>query len=225
MVKKGNVPIPNNHFRKHWHPCSSQRGHVKNHFDQGPQKKRRRIRRLQRAVRVFPRPIHDLRPVVRCPTQRYNMRCRPGKGFTVSELKKAGINRRYARTIGIAVDLRRKNRCQESLDLNVNRLKAYLSKLVLYPKNPRKPWKGDSSPEQIAAVTTQSRKKVGPLTNPRHVVPKNAFETPRKLTEQEKHRHIFYFLRKVQRDQKLIGIRVKRQKKREEKAAKEKEKA
>ena len=44
------------------------------------------------------------------------------------------------------------------------------------------------------------------------------------MTEQEKHRHIFYFLRKGQRDQKLIGKRTKRAKKREEKAAKAKDK-
>ena len=53
---------------------------------------------------------------------------------------------------------------------------------------------------------------------------KKRFETPRKLTEQEKHRYIFYFLRKVQRDQKLIGVRAKRQKRREEKAKDAKEK-
>jgi len=53
--------------------------------------------------------------------------------------------------------------------------------------------------------------------------PEPVFEEPRKMTEQEKHRHTFYFLRKVPRDQKLIHIRHKRNKKREEKAAKEKE--
>ncbi len=56
-----------------------------------------------------------------------------------------------------------------------------------------------------------------------HLADSNKHEAPRKLTEQEKHRHIYYFLRKVQRDKKLIGIRVKRVKKREEKALKDKE--
>jgi len=36
------------------------------------------------------------------------------------------------------VDHRRKNRNQESLDLNKNRLQAYLSKLVLYPRHASK---------------------------------------------------------------------------------------
>ena len=50
------------------------------------------------------------RPVVRCQTVKYNMRVRAGKGFTFEELKAAGINRREARTIGVAVDFRRRNR-------------------------------------------------------------------------------------------------------------------
>ncbi len=43
-----------------------------------------------------------------------------------------GIN--FARSIGIAVDHRRKNRCQESLEVNKKRLLAYVSKLVLFKR-------------------------------------------------------------------------------------------
>lgn len=57
----------------------------------------------------------------------------------------AGIPRRFARTIGIAVDHRRKNRSAESLQANVQRLKEYRSKLILFPRKPGKPQKGDSA--------------------------------------------------------------------------------
>jgi large subunit ribosomal protein L13e len=40
----------------------------------------------------------------------------------------------FAKSIGITVDHRRKNRSQEGFDANKVRLTNYLSKLVLYPK-------------------------------------------------------------------------------------------
>jgi ribosomal protein L13E len=40
------------------------------------------------AEKNFPRPVAGaLRPTVRPPTQRYNMKLRAGKGFTLEELK------------------------------------------------------------------------------------------------------------------------------------------
>jgi len=50
-------------------------------------KHRRREARLAKAAAVAPRPVDRLRPVVRCPTIKYNSRVRPGRGFTLSELK------------------------------------------------------------------------------------------------------------------------------------------
>lgn len=57
----------------------------------------------------------------------------------------AGINKRFARTIGISVDPRRRNKSTESLQANVQRLKEYRSKLILFPRKPSAPKKGDSS--------------------------------------------------------------------------------
>lgn len=52
-------------------------------------------------------PSHLLRPVVRGQTQRYNMKQRIGRGFTVKELNAAGIRGlAYARSLGIAIDTR-----------------------------------------------------------------------------------------------------------------------
>ena len=158
MTRRGNKIIPNAHFRKRW-----QR-RVKTWFNQPGQKKRRRVKRLRKAASVAPRPAAGpLRPVVHCPTARYNIRTRAGRGFTLDELKvrfcccfvcfsltsifilqQAGIPRRFAPTIGIAVDHRRKNRSLESLQANVQRLKEYRSRLILFPRHSKKPQKGDS---------------------------------------------------------------------------------
>lgn len=50
----------------------------------------------------------------------------------------AGIPKKLAPTIGIAVDHRRRNRSLESLQANVQRLKTYKAKLVVFPRRTRK---------------------------------------------------------------------------------------
>jgi len=128
MVKNNNV-IPNAHFKKDWQT------RVKCWFNQPARKKRRRLARQAKAARVAPRPVAGaLRPVVRCPTIKYNMRVRAGRGFTLEELKTAGINAKEAGNIGIAVDHRRRNKNVETLQANVARLKAYKQRLVLFPR-------------------------------------------------------------------------------------------
>lgn len=62
-----------------------------------------------------------------------------------SSLQAAGIHKKTARTIGIAVDPRRRNRSTESLQANVQRLKEYRSKLILFPRKASAPKKGDST--------------------------------------------------------------------------------
>merc|ERR1712003_414229 len=80
----------------------------------------------------------------------YNVKVRAGKGFTLEELKAAGLSKKYAQTIGIAVDHRRKNKSVESLQLNAQRLKEYKSKLVLFPLNAKKPRKGEATAEEVS---------------------------------------------------------------------------
>ena len=132
MVKHNNV-IPNNHFRKHW-----QRN-VRVWLNQSQRKHRRLIARRAKAASLSPRPLEALRPAVRCQTIRYNHRPRLGRGFTLVEIKAAGLGVQFARSVGISVDHRRKNRNQESLELNKNRLLAYVNKLVLFPRNEKTP--------------------------------------------------------------------------------------
>jgi large subunit ribosomal protein L13e len=134
-----NNMLPNAHFHKHW-----QR-RIKTWFDQPARKQRRRQARQAKAARLAPRPASLLRPIVRCPTIRYNTKQRFGRGFTLDELKGAGLTKYAAKSIGISVDYRRVNKSVESLEQNVQRLKEYKSRLIIFPKKMNKPKKGDSS--------------------------------------------------------------------------------
>merc|ERR1712157_675269 len=164
MVKHNNV-IPNGHFKKEWET------RVKTWFNQPARKLRRREARRAKAARIAPRPLAGLaRPVVQCPSRRYNSRARTGRGFTLEELKAAGVSKKAARTIGIAVDHRRKNRCEESLQTNVQRLKTYKSKLILFPLKAGKPQPGDASEAQLSAVS-QHKGAILPLSKKSKRVP------------------------------------------------------
>lgn len=68
------------------------------------------------------------------------------------QLQEAGIASKVAPTIGISVDHRRRNRCLESLQANVNRLKAYKANLVVFPRKSSVPKAGDSPAEDLTAV-------------------------------------------------------------------------
>ncbi|PSS15102.1 hypothetical protein M430DRAFT_51736 [Amorphotheca resinae ATCC 22711] len=161
MAIKHNQQIPHNHFRKDW-----QR-RVRVHFDQPGRKLRRRNARLAKASAVAPRPVDKLRPIVRCPTIRYNRRVRAGRGFTLEELKEAGIPRKLAPTIGISVDPRRQNLSTESLAANVARLKEYRARLILFPRKLGQHKQGDASKEEVSAAkdTVTSVKRSLPIVH------------------------------------------------------------
>lgn len=150
--------------------------------------------------------MNSLRPVVRCPTFRYNTRVRAGRGFSLEELRvrkiaicdkmkcwnscwyvnidvaarflsayimdtqpwvlnlsiqpflffsqtqAAKIPKRFAPTIGIAVDHRRRNKSVESLQMNTERLKVYRSKVILFPRNAKKPQKTDATVRSLHKI-------------------------------------------------------------------------
>ena len=123
-----NNPLQRPHLRKHW------KGLVKTWFNQPGRKLRRRQNRIQKAKEIFPRPLDSLRPIVHKSTFRYSGQPREGRGFSIEELRLAGLHPRFARTVGIAVDGRRTNKSTESLERNVKRLKSYVEKLVLLPQ-------------------------------------------------------------------------------------------
>merc|ERR1712113_833468 len=201
MTGKGNHVLPNVHFRKvngmqkgYWN-----RAYIKPWLNQAARKKRRSLARKAKAALVAPRPVAGLlRPVVHPPTQRYNMKLRLGKGFTLAELREAKISPKQARTIGISLDHRRRNRCTESLQENVQRLKLYKSKLVIFPKRSgvKNVKKGDTPKSELKNVSQNTLKAIIP-------VPKVTLRTKaRAITAEEKEQSAYKILKKARTDKK-----------------------
>ncbi|KAJ4783655.1 60S ribosomal protein L13 [Rhynchospora pubera] len=197
MVKHNNV-IPNGHFKKHW------QNYVRTWFNQPARKTRRRIARQKKAVKIFPRPTAGpLRPIVQCQTLKYNMKSRAGRGFTLEELKAAGIPKKFAPTIGISVDHRRKNRSLEGLQANVQRLKTYKAKLVVFPRRARKFKAGDSAPEELATATQVTGEYLP-------IVPEKRTVDLVKVTDEMKSFKAYGKLRVERMNQRQIGARLKK---------------
>ena len=197
MVKHNNV-IPNQHFHKQW----ARR--VKTWFDQPGKKKARRLARQAKAAAIAPRPVAGLlRPAVHCQTQKYNHRVRAGRGFTLQELKAAGVSPKLARTIGIAVDHRRVNKSEESLAANKARLQEYMSKLVVFPRG-SKVKAGDTAKAEARAVP-QLKGAILPISNTRNV----EFVT---VTDEMKAQRAYHVLRLEHNNAKMEGKRIKRAK-------------
>jgi len=198
MVKGNNV-IPNVHFRKYWQK------HVRTWFNQAGRKKSRKIARDKRAAAAFPRPAGgNLRPLVHSPTQRYNVKLRIGRGFTLEELRVAGISASKARTIGIAVDKRRQNACEESLKVNADRLKEYMSKLLVFPRG-GKAKQGDASKEQLKNVQQNKCKTVLPVPKTRLRIKARA------ITADEKNASAYRILRVARQEKKNLGKKMKKE--------------
>ncbi|XP_060516723.1 large ribosomal subunit protein eL13 [Cylas formicarius] len=201
MAPKGNNMIPNGHFHKDWQRF------VKTWFNQPARKFRRRQNRIKKAKAIAPRPAAGpLRPVVRCPTVRYHTKVRAGRGFTLQELKAADLNPRFARTIGIAVDPRRRNKSVESIQINAQRLKEYKGRLILFPIHGKKKLRKGEASEEERKVATQLTGEVLPI---KQSTLKMKARVP---TEQEKKFKAYVTLRKARADARLVGIRAKRAK-------------
>jgi len=198
MVHHNNM-LPNIHLGKDWQEK------VKTWFNQPGRKHRRRRNRLRKAKLTAPNPTHTLKPIVRGQTNKYDTKIRLGRGFTKEELKKAGLlSLPFARSIGIAIDLRRKDCSVEAQNLNVQRLKDYLGKIILYPKvqikdnkpvnkPEKKPMVKEATDEQLnspQAKEQNTTKTVIPLPKPEpgysfapltdDMKKKNVYETQRK---------------------------------------------
>merc|ERR1712167_453087 len=95
--------------RKYW-----QR-YVKTWFNQPARKASRRAARDKKAALVHPRPV------VHPPTVKYNSKVRVGRGFSLAELKAVKLGKLEARSLGIAVDPRRRNRSVNGKQANEQR--------------------------------------------------------------------------------------------------------
>lgn len=211
MVRHNNE-VPHEHFHKEWDL------RVRTWFNQAARKHRRAAKRAEKARRVFPRPTELLRPVVRCPSARYNMRVRAGRGFSVEELRAAKVNPKFARTVGIAVDLRRHNRSKESVELNAERLRTYMKNLALLPLNEKKMHEGEVAVEEFKKLT-QVKGQVMPITQEK---PKQEFVE--KITDEQKKFSPVFTLHRARVEARNAGLKkasiVLRAKKAEERAKK-----
>ena len=190
MVKHNNV-IPNAHFHKKY--AQSSRGPLKVRLalNQATRKKARRLRRAAKAAAIAPRPLQKLRPVVHCQTQKYSAKVRLGRGFTLEELKGAGLDPNYAMTVGIAVDKRRSNRSEESLRTNIARLEDYKKNLVVWSKKSQP----TDTPAQLSGT-------VMPIVPPAKEV------VMQEITKEMKDFKAFTTIRVARKETKVAGYRV-----------------
>ncbi|KAF3660079.1 60S ribosomal protein L13-1 [Capsicum annuum] len=177
-MKHNNV-IPNGHFKKHW------QNYVRTWFNQPARKTRRHIARQTKAAAIFPRPTAgSLRPIVHGQTA-------------------AGIPKKLARTIGIAVDHRRRNRSLEGLQINAQRIKTYKAKIVIFPRVAKEVKAGDSSAEELARATQVQ----GPYMP---VVREQPGIELLKVTDEMKSFDAYNKLRIERTNARHIGVRLKR---------------
>merc|ERR1712146_134971 len=108
--------------------------------------------------------------------------------------------------IGIAVDHRRRNRCAESLQANVDRLKLYKSKLLIFPKKSGKKGvkQGDTPKSELANVAQNTLKEIIP-------VPKPALRIKaRAITSEEKEKSAYKTLKKARTNKHYLGEKMKK---------------
>merc|ERR1711935_684640 len=118
----------------------------------------------------------------------------------------AKIAPKLAPTIGISVDHRRRNRCTESLQANVDRLKLYKSKLLVFPKGSGKKCvkKGDTARSELANVAQNTLKAIIPVPKPSLRVKSRA------ITQEEKDFCAYAKIKKARSDLKYWGAKKKK---------------
>ncbi|RNE99066.1 60S ribosomal protein L13 [Trypanosoma rangeli] len=104
------------------------------------------------------------------------------------------------------------------MNINIQRLKTYMSKLVLFPMSSKNVRKGEATEEEMKAAA-QDRTRFGTAAVGGLVTP--APEAPRKLTEEERTKNVYKFLKKNHSAVRFFGARRARA---ERKEAKENEK-
>jgi hypothetical protein len=123
--------------------------------------------------------------------------------ISVHPLQAAGLHPSTAPGVGISVDHRRVNRSQESFNLNVQRLKEYKAKLIVFPRNGTKGKNGDSSAQDIKQAHQVNIDEVMPVKAVEHKI------KARKITAAEKSSAVSATLRKARTDALRWGARLK----------------
>merc|ERR1712100_559826 len=91
------------------------------------------------------------------------MGVRVGRGFSLAELKAVKLGKLEARSLGIAVDPRRRNRSVNGKQANEQRLREYKANLVVFPRNAKKTkggWKADAAKEECDVAEQVTEQKV-----------------------------------------------------------------
>lgn len=96
----------------------------------------------------------------------------------------------FARAIGIAVDPRRRNKSVESRQVNVQRLKEYRGRQILFPRGSKKVRKGEATKDECK-LATQLKGTVMPVTQPQ------SRQKIREISEQEKKFQAYAFIKRV----------------------------
>ena len=142
-----------------------------------------------------------------------------GRGFTLDELKAAGILRKEAQGLGISVDHRRRNLSQESFQNNVNRLRTYKAKLIVFPRCLRRPKAGDSTPEELKVAEQVTDRDILPITFPQSTPKARTMTAEEKARDPSDPNPAWSIVRKNKMEAKLWGIREKRAKEKVQKEA------
>ena len=119
------------------------------------------------------------------------------------------MSARFARTVGIAVDHRRTNTSEEQLQLNVERLNTYKSKLILFPRIADKPKKGlidDSTQAQLTSAGASNQVSGKVLPRGRAAVA-DEFAA---ITKADKESKVYRTLRTVRTNKHYDGRRKRR---------------
>lgn len=135
--------------------------------------------------------------------------------------KEAKIPRKLAPTIGISVDPRRANLSTASLATNVERLKAYRARLILFPRRAGKQKALDSSADEIAAFKKSSKddvsggggvKKTSEALRILDTARADAVSEIKRSEMGEGTKDAYRVLREARSEARLVGVREKRAK-------------
>lgn len=121
-------------------------------------------------------------------------------------LQGAGLTKRFAQTIGIAVDPRRQNKSVESRQENIQRLKEYRSKLILFPIHKREKLRKGDATEEECKLAKQLSGPVMPIKNAKPVV------TLGKISDGQKKFGAFQAIRQARLHARFYGARAKKAK-------------
>jgi large subunit ribosomal protein L13e len=125
----------------------------------------------------------------------------------------AGLTKKFAQTIGVSVDHRRKNKSEGPLAENIARLKQYKAQLVLWPK--RKESK--NHPRKAIEAAPEDREKATQLAGALLPIQQKVVRVKAQVVEPMGKGSAFVTLRRARADEKYAGARKKRAAIREEK--------